>query len=763
MLFNKLTNKTKAFLEKMEEIKATENRWLGNLKIENIFNFWVNIYIVFLFSFVPKIYCQSGGFKFYKNYSPKEYDHLAQNWGVAQSKNGLIYVANHGGILEYDGVSWRIIGIPKYFSVRSLAIDESDTIYVGGTNKLGYLAPDQKGSLHYISLLEHLDENEKNFSNIWSTHATPEGIYFRASKFLFQWNSKKMKVWRTPEFFRTSFICNGDFIVHEKNKGLLKMNQGSMQLLPGTDVFAEDWIFFLTSYTTNNTRQWIMWVHKKGFFLYDGNIAKPFTTEVDDYLKEKELFQGIRLTSGDFAFATLHSGLVIMDKSGQRKYIFDTSAGLQDNCIYSIFEDIQKNLWLCLSKGISKVEYSSPFSIYDKRSNLPGLVLSVLKHQHELYAGTSAGIFHLQSHQQFRLLPGIAGPCWCLISNGDSLLAATNEGVFLLEKNKKHKILQLPSYILLSSKNHPGIIWCGTLTGVAALSQKNGKWIVEHQYETNNQAIRSISEDRSGNLWLGTVSGGVFKLDFPGNIIKPVITHFGTSQGLPEGEINVSAAAGHIMFTTAKGLYRFHQQTKTFVSDETLGIRFAGDNKPVFRLIEDKNNHIWFHSESRNFQAIPQDDGSFKINSKPFLRIPTTAQVNAIFSDPDKKIIWFASNEGLICYDTTIKKNFSQDFQTLVRRIIINENQKNEKLIFDGSEYQIEKISASLFPIIEYKDRNLHFEFAAPFFEAESETRYRYFLEGYDEEWSNWAKETKRNYTNISPGMYTFRVQVHGL
>ncbi len=88
--------------------------------------------------------CQSGGFKYYKNYSPEEYDHSAQNWGIAQAKNGLIYVANNGGVLEYDGVSWRIIGIPEYEPVRSLAIDDSGTIYIGGINKIGYLAPDAR-------------------------------------------------------------------------------------------------------------------------------------------------------------------------------------------------------------------------------------------------------------------------------------------------------------------------------------------------------------------------------------------------------------------------------------------------------------------------------------------------------------------------------------------------------------------------------------------------------------------------------------------
>jgi signal transduction histidine kinase/DNA-binding response OmpR family regulator len=747
----------------MEKTRSIENRRVGIAKVIKVSCFLLILCLGLFSRLTIPGYCQSGGFKYYKNYSPKEYDHLAQNWGIVQAKNGLIYAANHGGVLEFDSISWRIIGIPKYAPVRSLAIDETGTIYIGGTNKIGYLAPDANGTLKYISLLDYLEDTDRNFSNIWSTHATREGICFRAREFLFQWNSKEIKVWKTPNSFRTSFVCNDEFFVHEEKKGLLKMVNGSLQLQVGTAPFAEDRIYFLAPYNKKNTGELIMWVHTKGFFLYDGNTAKPFSTEADDYLKKNILFNGIRLTSGDFALATLRGGLVIIDPSGHQKYIFDNSADLQDNCIYHIFEDNGENLWLSLNSGITKVEYNSPFSIYDKRSNLPGLVYSVIKHQDDLYAGTSSGLFYLASPSQFRMLPGMSSPCWNLFSIGDSLLAATTEGVFKVSKNDKQKIIHLPSYVLLPCKHRAGIIWCGTSKGLAALSFKNGRWTLKHQFEIEKQEIRSIVEDEKENLWLGTVSGGVFKVDFPGDIKKPVVTRYNTSHGLPEGEVNAYRAAGHIVFTSLKGLFRFNKKNNSFVPDRTLGDEFAGGSNPVFRIVEDKSKHIWFHSESRNYHAVPQPDGSFKISSKPFRRIPTTAQVNAIFPGPNGKVTWFASHEGLIRYDTTVEKNDSQDFQTLVRRVLLNENQKNERQIFGGCENQITKDISTTYPIIEYKDRNLHFEFAAPFFEAENETKYQFFLEGYDKDWSAWQKESKRNYTNLDYGLYKFRVRARNV
>ena len=93
----------------------------------------LGVLVLGLFLSLQNLYSEETGFKYFKNYSYKEYDHQAQNWGMVQAKNGIIYVANHGGVLEFDGVSWRIIDVPNY-TVRSIAIAKDGTIYIGGKN-----------------------------------------------------------------------------------------------------------------------------------------------------------------------------------------------------------------------------------------------------------------------------------------------------------------------------------------------------------------------------------------------------------------------------------------------------------------------------------------------------------------------------------------------------------------------------------------------------------------------------------------------------
>jgi len=178
------------------------------------------------------------GYKYFKNYSYLDYDHHPQNWGVAQNEDGLIFVANQGGLLVYDGVEWQLNVVPNYI-VRSLAIADGK-IYIGGQNELGYFEADAGGALKYTSFVHLLDEGARNFSTVWRVHATDQGIFFRTSKYLFRLEGQTMRHWQSGESFWSSFDSDGEFLVQEKGRGLLKLNGGTLEPFPGGELFADD-------------------------------------------------------------------------------------------------------------------------------------------------------------------------------------------------------------------------------------------------------------------------------------------------------------------------------------------------------------------------------------------------------------------------------------------------------------------------------------------------------------------------------------------
>jgi signal transduction histidine kinase/DNA-binding response OmpR family regulator len=711
-----------------------------------------------LLTLLPRfVYGQKNGIKYSRYYSPLEYGYQPQNWSILQDKRGLIYVGNHEGLLEFDGVSWRIIRVPNW-SVLSMVRDVDGRIFVGGKNEIGMLTPNSKGTLEYRSLLHHLKENQGKFSGVWSTHRTKDGIYFQSLKYLFRWNPKtrQMKSWTSEQPFLASFNCRDKLYVRQKDTGLMEMTGDSLQLLPGGTDFARKKIYMMVD---AGERGIMIGTQSEGLFLYDGTSIAPFSCRADSFLKANGLTHGIRLRNGHFALATRH-GMVVMDAAGNIEYIFDKSLGLKDEHINWICEDTGGNLWLALSRGITKLEYASPFTFFDERTGLPGIVLAVARHEISsgLYIGTTKGLYVLggTGDKTIRPLPGITGTCWSVAAVGNSMLAAASTGLFQVQGTRTRKIDENCSFVLLKSKEDPTRTWAGTKQGISALRLVNGKWTKELELENISVPIRTIAEETGGTLWLGTLTKGVLKVDLSHGIFQPVITVYGTAQGLPPQEINVFSIAGHTVFATDKGLFRFEETQNRFVPDNRFGNRFADGSRDVFRIAGDRKGNVWLNSRLRNLQAAPLPDGGYRLNSTPFLRLPK-GQANEIYPDPSGETIWISGNYGLTGYDTTTKKTYRQEFRCLIRKVELT---NDKTLIFNGYEDRtaIENSTPPI-PIIAHKDKNLRFEFAAPFYEGDNETRYRCRLEGYETRWLQWTPETYKEYTNLDDGRFTFRVQ----
>lgn len=737
----------------------------------------LNILTGLLLSISLNLFPQDSSIKYIEYYSARAHEWNLQNWSILQDKRGCVYVGNQGALLEFDGVSWRIIVIPE-MTVRSLAMDEqSGTIYIGGMNELGFLAPDPdgKGTLEYNSLINQVDKDLKNFGVVLRTHALKEGIYYRTYNYLFRWQSGILKLIAKTDYenrFRHSFDCGGKLYIFKKNVGLMQVKGDTLELIPGGEIFADRKVFMMAPYPEGKI---LIGAESSALYLYDEiNGFVPFESEAGEYIKQKELAYGIRLRCGDYALATNLGGLVIMDARGRVKRYYTKAHGLQEDLVRFVYEDTQCNLWLAQDKGVAKIEHTSPFTLYDDRSGLPGIVLAVTLQGYgvsrEVFAGTIHGLFYQTGTGEFKPVPDMSQQCPSLLSTGDTLLAATYNGVFQVEKEKPHRITQIskdPSFILYASPGEKRRVWVGTKQLLSLYKSPDAPhWKVEASFEIQDLEIHSIVEDQDGNLWLGTLMGSVLKVDFSqgGAFTKPVVSRYDAPvEKSPNKEIHVFFAGGHTMFAAANGIYRFDEKAGKLIPDLTLGKNYAGadGNKGVFRIVEDKNKHIWFHSESKNIEAVPQPDGTFSLNTNPLSRIPS-AQVNMIYLDPMTDAVWFAGNDGLIRFDRTVKKEYRREFQTLIREVLVN-----GELVFNGYRTETDNSRKPPELVFGHTGRNFRIRYAAPFFEAEAMTRYRTFLEGYDHQWSEpveeSSEETWKDYTNLDPGSYTFRVKAENV
>ncbi|HWF83869.1 MAG TPA: hypothetical protein VG222_03445, partial [Vicinamibacterales bacterium] len=310
------------------------------------------------------------GRPFIRSYQPAELGGDFQNWAIVQDHRGVIYVGSQSGILEFDGVAWRLIETPTLDTVRSLAIDDTGRIYAGSVGELGYLAPDAAGELRYVSLVDRLPQNARRFSDVWRTFATPRGVLFQSEEYVFRWEDNAMQVIPATSRFNRSSLLDGRLYVTLPESGLNVLDGDTFRVLPGTAAIAREVYPLVLRY---DDKRLLIGTRSNGLFLYDGAALVPFPTDVDHLIKATVLYRGLTLPNGTIALTTTGSGIVIIDRQGHSvTTTLDVSHGLPSNSAYYLMVDREGALWTGLDRGVARIETPSPASFFDRADGFRG-------------------------------------------------------------------------------------------------------------------------------------------------------------------------------------------------------------------------------------------------------------------------------------------------------------------------------------------------------------------------------------------------------
>ena len=111
----------------------------------------LKILMLFVFFGVFTIRLNAQGGYFIKNYSPSDYKLQSQNFDAAQTENGVMYFANNGGLLEYNGSEWHSIELENQHAF-SVEVDDDKGIFVGSTSDFGKIDYNEKGQSYFTSV-----------------------------------------------------------------------------------------------------------------------------------------------------------------------------------------------------------------------------------------------------------------------------------------------------------------------------------------------------------------------------------------------------------------------------------------------------------------------------------------------------------------------------------------------------------------------------------------------------------------------------------
>jgi serine phosphatase RsbU (regulator of sigma subunit) len=720
-----------------------------------------------------ELQAKDNGKPFLRHYTQGEYNGSDQNWSITRDNRGVMYFGNNFGILEYDGVAWRLISLPIRSSVRSLAIDSSGTVYAGTMGEFGYLAPDSQGKMQYVSLSSKLEEKEKNFKRVRDIHVTPEGIYFRSFAGLFRYHKEKLKIWRPDDEYRSSFKVQDDLYILESGKGLLKMVGDSLQLIEGSDFFANTYIRAMLPYGEN---QILLGTLRQGLFLFNKDthqVTKFFAQDgVDEFVKTS-LTCGIALPGERFAFSVYREGVMVISKKGEILNSFNAQIGLQDESAAKLFYDKQtRGLWLALSDGIAIVEIDTPIRKWDRSSGMEGGIRDIIVHSADknkpgvIYVATNSGVYFLD-RGFFRKIATIEDQTWSFLAytpprdGNPLLLAAGSDGVYQINRNKAVLIKEVSARILHRSQKNPERLYIGSQTGLSSLQYENDQWVDNGEIEGFTKHIDNLGEDEEGNLWIGERYGTVSKLQ------GQEITRYDASSGLPHlDHIFFAFLKNEIIFRTKQGHYRFDKLSQQFVPENRFGSNF--------NLVEDVHGNIWRIGNNFNLEEahgniwrrgsgvqkafevlFKQTDGTYKKDSISLKRLSHIPSINRVFPQ-ESGITWIGANKVLFRYDSNPDIDYQKPPHTLIRRVTV----AKDSTIFFGTEV---KKNRRQIPVLPYKNNTLQFEFAAAYFIQPDATQFSHLLEGYDDTWSTWRPETQSQYTNLPEGCYAFKVKAKNI
>ena len=715
-------------------------------------------------------FAQENRTSYFRNYGYKDYNAREQNWDVIEGNNGILYLANNDGVLEYDGVSWRLIELPNQSVVRSLAKDIRGTIYVGGLNEFGYLSENNKGELVYVSLLDKTPKTMGLFNDIWKIKILDENVYFFSAKYLFKLENNHVTLIETDDNIFGIFSYNHEMYYQAKGKGLKKIHNDSILNIPFGDYFKDKniWAFIKTK-----DHKIVGMDENNNFYTIDLSIKNISSAadfihqsyyEISKQLKDLEVNNYTVFDDGSFGFAS-YSGFYHISESGKLIQKLNSKFGLLGDIIWNLYQDRSGILWLSTDNGISRVSVNSKLYYWSIIHGISSCPLDLIRIKNTLFIASFSGLQYLTNNQVIKS-DLISNKCVIFLNfkNPENpflpkwLISTIDEGIIEIDKDKKIKLFNIKAWKMMQSKIKPSIVYVGARDGLYIIEFKNSKWHSLGKIAGIDANIRSLFEDKNGTLWLGSYLKGVFKMEpTKKGMTSYKITQYGLKNNLPSLKNNfIFNLKEKLFFATNKGLMHFYEKQNRFIPDSLFGKAYCDGSRSINSLRVDSVNRVWIKGEEKGKSyfsvAIPNSKNSYTVSNVPF-EIMNSADMDLLYVEPDSTI-WFGSPEGLYKFKGEIPKG-PESYPCYIRKVLL----KKDSLIYFGENSYAKSNFEQNDPIIDYNLNLISFQFASPFFVSEDLTQYHTWLEGFDKDWSEWSNDTKIDYLNLKEGEYKFHVQ----
>ena len=382
--------------------------------------------------------------------------------------------------------------------------------------------------------------------------------------------------------------------------------------------------------------------------------------------------------------------------------------GLEGNNTYTIYQDKQGDIWIGSWPGLTRYR-DGRFESMSRAAGVAGASITALFEDRDgaLWIGVWDGGVRRLEDGRVTAMPSPTGAVVRAIhqGRGPEIYFGGREGLARYRDRAFAPVVGFPGGEVHSLfEDRDGALWIGTGFGVLRYANGGFTTFGEADGLSIQTIIRSIYQDRDGTLWFGSYDSGIFRYR------DGRFTHFSTREGLfANGAFQIVEDADERFWITSNaGIYRVSRQDLEDVA--------AGRATEVTSVSYGVRDGM-LHSECNG-----------------------GTQPAGVMANDGR--IWFPTQRGVVVIDPRAMPINTQPPPVVITQSLV----ANRRLETAG-------------PIeIRSGPTSLEVQFAALTFARPELSRFKYRMEGLDEDWIDGGRERTARYAQLPYGNFEFRV-----
>jgi DNA-binding CsgD family transcriptional regulator/ligand-binding sensor domain-containing protein len=670
-----------------------------------------------------------------------------QNWMISQDKHQFLFFANNDGLLEFNGTNWNLYPSPNETITRSVKV-VGDRIYTGCYMEFGYWVREANNKLKYNSLSDKIKSKIIDDEQFWNILNYEQWVIFQSLNQIYIYDTKTQKFSIIPSSkgILKSFQVDNAIYFQIANDGLFEIENGKQKLISNHPVLKNNKI--VNIFATDDGL--LLQTQYSGFYkLIGGNVIK-FTTEVDSEIASSSVYSSQQLSDKGFAIGTVSNGIFVISAEGKKKYHITQNKGLSNNTALSLFEDVDKNLWIGLDNGINCINLQSPIRSFSDDTGILGTVYTSLLHNGNLYIGTNQGLFYknVLSDASFQFISGTKGQVWSIFAHNGALFCGHDSGTFVVNTNVAQLIFSNSgTWKFETVANAPNLLLQGNYYGISVLQKVGNQWQFKNRIEGFDYSSKYFEVTSNLEVYVSHEYKGVFRfqLDKSFTTAKKIFAYNTPTKGK---NASLTQFNSNIYYANKEGIFKLNSQSKRFVKDKNLSAVFEKDEYTSGKLIVDNSNKLWLFSKNYiHYFTLSKLSSQLKENIIPIPASLTNSMLgyeNITQLSNANYLIGTTDGYYTINLNDLSFKNYSVSISN------ISVNKLDEKIV----NYSIKDDGE-----LAYDENNITFNYTVPEYNKYINAEYQFILEGLHDQWSEWSAKTSANFKNLPPGTYVFKVR----